>query len=184
MPQTKPRFVRLASVIVAALLLTVAAETAVLAVAVAKTGKAVTAVKVVTQSTLATTTSSTYANMPDMSTTITVPTNQQALLLITFSAETDCKLVEVEFGYCLMRVLVDGSPAAPGQVIFDGTWNNRGGTNPEGDQVSMQANSMQFVAGPLGSGSHTVTVQWLVNDPLENQFRVQERTLSVLRARV
>ena len=47
---------------------------------------------------------------------------------------------------CYVRVLVDGAEAAPGQVLFDSA---RDGGSPLGQE----ANSMQFVAGPLSAGS-------------------------------
>ena len=185
MLQLKPRIRWLVPVVIAALAMTVAVETAVLGVVVSKSGKAVTAVKAVTETTLATTTSADWVNIPGMTTTINVPANQRALLIITFSAETVCYPdLYSRSGVCYVRVLVDGTPSTPSEVIFDGTFETYH-DGPIHLQAAAEVNSMQFVAGPLGSGTHTVTVQWLVIDAATDTiFRMQERTLTILRSRV
>ena len=185
MLQLKLRLRWLVPVVIAALAMTVAVETAVLGVVVSKSGKAVTAVKAVTETTLATTTSAEWVNIPGMTTTINVPASQRALLIITFSAETVCYAEQFQrSGACYVRVLVDGTPSTPSQVIFDGTWENY--TEGAIDfQAAAEVNSMQFVTGPLISGTHTVTVQWLVADlATDTFFRMQERTLTILRSKV
>jgi hypothetical protein len=42
---------------------------------------------------------------------------------------------------------------------------------------------MQFVAGPLNAGSHTIKVQGYVDEGVSS-FALYQRTLSVLRSRV
>lgn len=176
-------FRRLLPTIVAAVALALVASTAVLAVTIAKSGKAVTAVRTVVETTLATTESSTFVDIPGMSTTINVPASQRALLIITFSAEVTCQPEGVVEGSCLISVLVDGAPSTPAHVIFDGSHDNDAGVHS--DQSESEANSMQFVAGPLSSGPHEVKVQWMTDAGTGDiEFRMQERTLTVLRAKV
>ena len=178
---TRSRFL---VVTVAVLGLTLAAETVVLGVAVSKSGKAVTAVKTVTETTLATTESSSFVDLPAMSTTVSVPSGQKALLIITFSAEVTCAPEGASEGTCVIQVLVDGTPAAPGHPIFNSSHDQDGAFHD--DQFESEANSIQFVAGPVSSGQHVVKVQWLVDSAAggDVQFRVQERTLTVLRSKV
>src|SRR5688500_5085571 len=111
-----PRLGRTVPIVIAARALTGAAGTVVRGVTISKSGKAVTAVRTVTESTLATTRSVAWGDIPGMSTTINVPANQRALLIITFSAETNC-VPDFSSGRasCLLRVLVDDAPVSPGQ---------------------------------------------------------------------
>ncbi len=172
---------RLIGVVAIVLGLVITTATAALAVDLVKSGKSVTAVKTITSDAFNQTTSSTFSNMPGMSTTITVPANQKALLIITFSGETNC--LGNANGVCLIRVMVDNNAAPPGEIVFDSV----GRTVPfQQDPVfSYQSNSMQFVAGPLNAGQHQVTVQWRMSDPsATNGFTMNQRTLTILRSKV
>jgi hypothetical protein len=166
----------------------IAGGSVVYAATTAKSGKAVTAVRTVTADQFAETSSFTYSDLTGMSTTISVPSSQKALLIVTFSADSSCvtSTVPRPDTQCFLRVLVDGAPAAPGEVIFDSA--------PDGDPSNLdpsyirETNAMQFVAGPVNAGSHTIKVQWRTDDMLIDfsggHFYVWGRTLTVLRARV
>ena len=170
-------------VIVMALLL--AAASATYAISIAKSGKAVTAVKVVTDDgtagPYALTTSHEWADIPGMSTTIKVPSRTKGLLLITFSAETRCtEDVEITSAQCRIRALVDSSVVAPGEVIFA---DAAGTSEAQFPYEVFEAHSMQFVAGPLKAGTHTVTMQYQVIQGTP-YFELGSRILSILRSKV
>jgi hypothetical protein len=172
-----PRTGRFLIVALVGLVLLLATETVVLATVATKSGKAVTAVKTVTNDGSDLTASTTYVNLAGMSTTMTVPSTQKALLIITFSAETNCYWEGQMTGFCGLRVLVDGSMPAPGEVFFNSVAVN------SGTGAAWQTNSMQWVAGPLNAGGHTIAVQWHVTN--ENvHFGIDRRTLTVLRSKV
>jgi hypothetical protein len=116
-------------------------------------------------------------NLAGMSMTMSVPSSQKALLIITFSAETNCYWEGQMTGFCGLRVLVDGSMPAPGEVFFNSVATN------SGTGAGWQTNSMQWVAGPLSAGSHTITVQWHV-DNASVHFGIDRRILTVLRSKV
>lgn len=165
---------------VAVVALTTASMAGALAASVIKTGKSVTAVRAVMDDNYRYTASSTPVDMPSMTLSVNVPDNQRALLVITFSAESFCTSESAT--YCWVRVMVDNSVASPGDVI----WGS--GVMSDYTGNSWQANSMQFVHGPVNAGSHTVKVQWWDSDNdggnYFGDFVVESRTLSVLRARV
>ena len=166
---------------VAALVLSLLGSTAVLAVTLSKNGKAVTAVRTVTADDSVNRQYGVWADVPGMSTTVSVPAEQRAILLIRFSAEANCW--GYQGGLCKIQVLVNGTPASPGDAIFDTVTGSSTASERE-------TYSMEFVAGPLSSGAHTVTVQWFIElmccppDPTIPKFFVESRTLTVLRSRV
>ena len=149
--------------------------------ATTKTGGAVKGVKVVTesapQSIVAGAVGMTaYVDIQGMSLSMTVPSGEKALLLITFSSASVCLDGSGATNSCWVRVLVDNGTALPGQVIFDSA--------ADGNALSAyEANSMQFVAGPLSAGSHTVKVQAYLDETFSS-FQLDTRTLSVLRSKV
>ncbi len=138
-----------------------------------RNGKSVTAVKTVTETTQTGTSSQTFSNVPGMSATVGVPDGQKALLVITFSGSTQCAdhSPETDDGYCYIRVLVDRTAAAPGEVRFDAAEDGNG----------WEANSFQWVISGLGPGQHTVTVQHRVDD-IESTVSMTAKTLTVLRS--
>jgi hypothetical protein len=169
-------------IVVLALLLAVSSVA--VAASIAKSGKAVTALKVVTDDgnaePYAHTTSHEWTDIPGMSTTIKVPSRTKGLLLITFSAETRCtEDVGGTSAQCRIRALVDSSVVAPGEVSFA---DAAGTTDADYPWQVFEAHSMQFVAGPLSAGTHTVTLQYQVQNgtPL---FEHSNRTLSILRSK-
>jgi len=170
----RPRLLLVAVFLLGALL---AGSGVVVAAQVIKTGKAVTAVKVVTETSQSyANTAFTWTDIAGMSTSVTVPSGEKAILLITFSAQSLCSDASGATTYCQIRVLVDGIAAPPGPVNFDSAADGN-------SALAAEANSMQFVAGPLNAGSHTIKVQGLV-DEAQSTFVVRSRTLSILRSRV
>ena len=113
--------------------------------------------------------------VPGMWLTVNVPQRSLAIFLITFSAETNCvsEFPEGNAG-CEIRATVDGKPASPGFVEF---------ASAPDPSFHFQTQSMQFVAGPIGSGAHVVRIRWSVSE--ENMsFVVNGRTMSVLVSKV
>jgi hypothetical protein len=108
-----------------------------------------------------------------MSTTVTVPAGQKALLVITFSGETLCQDFDGATLSCQIRATVDGANAQPGEVVFDSQQANSG----------WSTNSMQFVRGPVNAGQHVVKIQFRV-DEFPAEFHIGDRTLTVLRSKV
>ena len=166
---SRPRLLLAIAIGLASLLV---AETVVLAATV-KTGGPVKAVKVVTETTTHTISSTRFVYVQGMSLSMTVPSGEQALLLIAFSSRVSC--TQTTTAWCYVRVTVDGVEAAPGDVIFDGA--------ADGSNYAIETNSMQFVAGPLSAGPHTIKVQARV-DEAGATFHLTDRTLSVLRSMV
>ena len=160
-------------VLAVAIGLLLAAQTAVLA-ANLRNGGTVTAVLTATAKNYVQTSALTYVDVPGMSVTVTVPENQQGLLVITFSGQSVCTdLSAPPTVFCVVRVLVNSTPAQPGETVFD---NALEGGNHE-------TNSMQFVAGALAPGTYTVKVQYLVDEDM-SYFGLEDRTLTVLRSKV
>ena len=154
--------------------LAVVGTTTVFAALIGRDGKAVTAVRTVVDNTYEATTSLSYANVPSMTKTVSVPSGERGLLIITFSATTYCADAGTPASvYCFVRALVDGAPAPPGEVIFDsaGAGANNG--------YQLNVHSMQWVLGRVGSGQHTVTIQYRV-DENDGTFSVYARSLTVL----
>ena len=166
-----------------ALALVVGATGTVVAASIAKSAKAVTAVKTLTTNDYLTTESTTYIDVPGMSTSISVPASQQALLIITFAAPTECSRVagDTAEADCSVRVLVDGAAVTPAESVLR-SGRNAGGSNTG---RGWMANAMQFVRGPLTAGSHTVKVQWKVfNFSGGSQFILNGASLTILRSKV
>lgn len=159
-------------VVVAGLVLALVTASAAVAVSVTRNGGSVTAVRTVTQDSAATTNSTTWVDLPSMSTTMSVPAGQKALLIITFSGESGCEDMNGTTVWCLVRVVVDGVIAPPGEVRFDS----------RADGVAWETNSMQFVSGLHNAGQHLVKVQYKV-DETNALFTVDSRTLTVLRSK-
>jgi hypothetical protein len=118
-----------------------------------------------------------WVNVPGMAVTVTVPSGESGLLLITFSAQSQCNGTPGNF--CYVRVLVDGNVAQPGPIVFDSTDDG-----PYNSVNSYEANSMQFVAGPKRAGTHSVRVQYGFAPFASAGFTLTARTLTVLRSRV
>ena len=140
-----------------------ALATAVVATSFVRSGHAVKAVKVATDDALASTSGESWVDVPSMAVTMSVPTDTQALFLITFSADNICSGNSA----CLIRALINGTVVAPGQQVFFGTPYE--GTN-----------SMQFLASPMPAGTYTIKIQYFASGG--STFSLYSRTLSVLRS--
>lgn len=127
--------------------------------------------KVVTADDLTGIGQTTFTDIPSMSMTVSVPNGEQGLFLITFSAMSEC--ISQATANCSVQVLWDGNVAVPGNVAWESA-------SPTLDEFNVA--SMQWLVGPAQPGQHTVKVQ---AQPSANAvFRVWQRTLSVVRARV
>jgi hypothetical protein len=147
-----------------------------LAVTTKSGGGTITAVKVTRQTSSATTTSTTFVNLPSASATMSVPSGHQALILARFSGESECD--GGSFGnWCSVQILVNGVQANP-QSGSDFAFDSDAGV-ASGYPV-WQGNSMDrsIVVGP---GSHTVVVQWRVVGS-GTTFRLDDWSLTVERS--
>jgi hypothetical protein len=150
----------------------IAGGSAALAAALVKKGGAVTAVYTATATSTVSTTSNSYVDVPDMQVTVTVPSRQRALLIITFSAETFCLSNSGAQGGCFVTATVNGAGGPqPPSAIFAST------------TAEYESHSMQFVAGPLAAGNHIVRIRYSPN-VVGGYFEIGPRTLTVLRSKV
>jgi len=163
-----------AAIAVLALVAILAVEGAALAAAVGRNGKAVTAVRTLTSQGGTNFTTTNWIDVPDMKLFVTVPKDQKAILVITYSADTMCSGNASYGAVCLIRVTVDGQDTAPGGVQWSYNYANE---TPESGVASMQ-----WVAGPLSPGDHQVKVQASIGNA-NNTFWLGQQTLTVLRSR-
>jgi hypothetical protein len=111
-----------------------------------------------------------------LSTNVSVPAGQSAILLAHFSAQSECYGGS---GWCTLTLLVDGKqmlPAAGSNFAFDST---EGGTRADTQQESHAIERSIKV----GSGKHTVSVVMDVT-AAPVSFSLFEGTLSVERIKV
>lgn len=87
-------------------------------------------------------------DVPGASTSLTVPSSQTGIIVVRFSANSQCNF-GAEGNKCNLGVLVDG--ALSGAVIFD--------TDDTGDNF-FEAHTFQFASDVLGPGPHTVKLQY------------------------
>ena len=141
-------------------------------------GKGVTQVKVVKDAGPVSTTSSNWLTVA--STTVTVPSSTQALVLARFSAISTCTTTTGSNGLCFARIQVGGVNATPsGFNIFDDD-------NDDPVVDTFEANSMDRSRGPLGPGTYTVAVQISTSTAASNTtfMAVRDYSLTVERVRV
>ena len=84
------------------------------------------------------------------STSIAVPASTTATLFISFSGESNCSGAS---GFCLVRILVDGTEVQEGLVIFD---NTELGVQ---DLGTVEAHAVVRSVANIAAGPHTVTIQ-------------------------
>jgi hypothetical protein len=166
---------RLVLSLVALLALSLVSATAVLAVTTKLNGGAVKSVRTATADDPVSTTSSSWTDVPGMSTTVNVKAGTKALLVITFSGQSRCQDTGAPTVDCYVRALVDGVEASPGETILDSA---AAGDNTVQSQGS---HSFQWVMG-VGSGTKTIKIQWLVNEA-GDAFHLISRTMTVLRTK-
>src|SRR5262245_57066221 len=105
---------RLIAIVGFAMAMALVGATAAVAAGSVLTGSSPYAVKTVTGTGIASTSSQTYSTVPDMSTTVIVPQDQQAVMIFTFSAEESCLDLSGATAYCQVRILIDGvTPSQP-----------------------------------------------------------------------
>lgn len=96
-------------------------------------------------------------------------------LLITYSDLHRCVQDPAASVFCYVRVLVDGELATPENVVIDSVQHSA--NDASGGPYA--THTAQFVAGPYGPGQHTVTVQWVVDEP-DAAYQSLSRTISVM----
>jgi hypothetical protein len=137
-------------------------------------------VKVLSEGPDFTTSSTTFAAVPGMSTSITVPAGHTSILDMRFSAETQCTTGSSTVGWCIVRILVDGVEANPAEgtdFAFDSTYNGTAVTD------AWQSNALERVSQVLGGGTHRVVVQWATTDPTITAW-LGEMNLTIDRVKV
>jgi hypothetical protein len=161
---------------IGSLIVGLSASSVVLGASAKPGGGTVAAVRTAYSTTFASTSSLSAVDMPGMSVSVTVPAGQHALLLITFSASSYCAIgASSGEASCFVRASLDGVPVSPGNVEFDSH------TGAQDIYYYPAAHSIQFVAGHVGPGLHTVKMRFQI-DHADDTFAVYERTLSVLRS--
>ncbi len=114
--------------------------------------------------------STSYVNVP--ATALTVNTASNGRLLVTFSSQVLCKdngPVPYD-AWCLVQVLVDGTPIQPDRVIY--------ATGDPGPNA-WSSRSHQFVSGPLAGGPHLVQPRYRV-DEATAVFNLDQTVMTVL----
>jgi hypothetical protein len=144
------------------------------------TGAAAWGVATSTGSVAATTSATSFVDLPGATATITVPGPENGLVLARFSAESACYQPGATIGnWCSVQILLDGAPMDPATGVdfaFDST---DAGTETS---TSWESHSMDrsLVVGP---GNHTVVVQWVVTNGA-TIFRLDDWSLTIERAPV
>jgi hypothetical protein len=156
-----------------ALAAVLAAGGATLALNWARNGRAVTAVRTLTSDTGFETYSHDPIDVAGMKLFVSVPKDQRAILVITYSADGWCQPPSDASARCYVTVTVDGQNAYPGPV----TWS----LGIRGEAFDEEVHSMQWVAGPLGPGDHQVKVRAYVASV--GSIHLEHQTLTVLRSR-
>jgi hypothetical protein len=147
-------------------------------------GGAITQVKVVSNTSSQTTTSTTFVNVPGASVRVKVPHGQRALILARFSAETNCSGGSVG-NWCAARIMIgsaEGSPASGGDFALDSVDSADVAGCLPGD-CGWEGHSMDRSRGPLGPGTYVVKVQWAVVGS-GSTFRLDDSSLTVERVKV
>jgi hypothetical protein len=108
-------------------------------------------VKTVVSGTAISTTVTSFADIPGVTTTVTIPAGTQGRILGRLSGESLC--IGGDGGWCTIRILVNATEAAPasgGDFAFDSPATT----------TDWESHSMDRSLGPLGSGTYTVKAQW------------------------
>jgi hypothetical protein len=168
------RFVAIAAIVVCVVL----GGQLAMAVTDGVAGKEITAVKVRRGSDATSTTSTTPVNLPGAVVTINVPASRRALLLVRFSAESECITTGTSQRWCNLKILVDGSEFAQPEsdFAFDSA------SNGVEDDGSWEAHSIDRSI-VVGSGTHTVQVQYRTTSA-DTTFRLDDWHLTVERSRM
>jgi hypothetical protein len=138
--------------------------------------KGLSAIKVVRGPNATDTASSTYTNLPGAITKIKVPSRTHAVIVVDFSAESNCTGTSV--AYCSVRIKIgrhSGQPNTGTDFAFDSA-DASGDTGGAG----WKSAAMQRSSNRLGPGTYTVKVQYAtVNGATD--FRLDDWSMSVER---
>jgi hypothetical protein len=130
-------------------------------------GKGVTAVKIASDSAPQQVFDETpWQNVEGARRTIVIPEGDRALILATFTAESECIFVG-ESDVCLVRILIGGQPGHPDDsastgekgYIFDSSE-----AEPSDAILTPQGHSIAAFRGPLSHGTYVVQVQARLSD--------------------
>lgn len=150
-----------------AIVLVLGIATGALGSALVRSGRTVTAVKVAPNAAEYVTGGNGYTDIPGMSLNITVPASTQAILLITFSADSYCSASS----NCYVQALINGN------YVIGNSYALVTFATPD-----RTTNSMQWVSGPMAAGTYTVKIQAAA--AVGHTITLDARTLSVLRSKV
>ncbi len=100
-----------------------------------------------------TTQSTSFVDVPGLSSVVHIPSGKVADLIIDFSGEINT------CDGTLGRATIDGAAASPSSTQL--MWNLNGGA---------ESHAFTFYARGVGSGSHTVTIQWAGVSSCNHQF--------------
>ena len=119
-------------------------------------GTSINVVKVVRDSNIRNTSSTTYKSLPGASVTIKIPAGSKGLIIARFSGTSECtEPSNTTGGYgCQVRVLIGGQEAQPTGInasIFDSSSTD-----------GREAHAIERSRGPLGPGTYQVVAQWAV----------------------
>jgi hypothetical protein len=132
--------------------------------------KGVNNIKVRTQTSSYSTSSTAWVNLPGASLTMNVPNGKQKLFIAEFDAESYC---QSGTQWCSIRILMDGTemhPAAGTNFAFDSVDSDR-----------WESHAMSRTYGPVGAGQHTFQVQMRVSNAA-TVFALDDWTFKVIKA--
>ena len=135
---------RLVTAVALALAVAFGASSAVVATSFMRSAKSIKAVKTVTDDVwwFLGYNGGNFADVSNMSLTLSVPSGEKALFIVTFSAVSEAD----NLGTCGVEATINGAVLVPGSVAFT-------------TSSAAQANSMQWIAGPEPAGSYTVKIR-------------------------
>jgi hypothetical protein len=161
-------------------------------------GGTVTSVRLVSDVAKQTTQSTTWVNLSGASTSIGIPEDTTALVLVRFSGLPSCHMPPDFGGYnyvqCLLRVMVgstEAKPAAGDESVFISAYDEALSASTTFHPVDglPTTHSIERWIGPLPSGNYPVRIQWMVRN-LTNPgtvpvyFDMSNWTLTVERVKV
>jgi len=131
--------------------------------------KGINNVRVKTQTSAYSTSSTSWVSLPSASLTMSIPNGKEKLFIAEFDAESYC---QGGTGWCSVRILVDGNemhPISGTDFAFDSV-----------DTDGYESHAMSRTYGPMGPGQHTFQVQMRVNNT-STQFRLDDWTFKVFK---
>ena len=132
--------------------------------------KGVNSIKVKTQTSSYTTSSTAWVALPGATLTVKVPNGKQKIFIAEFDAESYC---QSGTGWCSIRFLMDGTemhPASGTNFAFDSVDTDR-----------WESHAMSRTYGPVGAGQHKFQVQMRVGNA-STVFGLDDWTFKVIKA--